>query len=154
MRLASYVTEDRVLVLEKVQDRDALLRALAEAAAAFVPDHDADDLYQSLRTREEQMPTATPEGVAFPHALLGDSTETIVLAAKVSPAVAMGGATQPATDIVFCMIGSAQRPWDHVRLLARLARIARGEGALGRLRKAGTPSELHSALLKEDESHA
>lgn len=154
MRLASYLTADRVFIFEKIADRDALLRALAREAAAFVPSHDSDELYQSLRTREEQMPTSTPEGVAFPHALLADSTETIVLAARVSPPIAMGGPTQPATDIVFCMVGSAQRPWDHVRLLARLARIARGEGALGRLRKAGTPAELHAALMKEDEAHA
>ena len=129
MRLETYVSPARTLVLRDIQDRDALLEALARAGAEAVDGVEVEALFSNLREREESGPTCTPEGVGFPHAMLEQSIETVVIAAKLMPAVAMGSPEQPPVDLVFCMLGGKQKPWEHVRLLARLARIA-GCGAV------------------------
>ena len=152
MRLENYLDPARALVFEGVSDVDDLLSRLAAAASAAGVDESA--LRDALRAREASAPTSTPEGVAFPHALLEGVSETIVVAAKVPGGVVMGKADHPPADVVFCMVGSAESPWDHVRLLARLARIARGEGALDRIRASSTDAELFDALLTEDRAHA
>ncbi|MHC4975952.1 MAG: PTS sugar transporter subunit IIA [Planctomycetota bacterium] len=153
MRLETFISPARTLILENVGDRDALLLALAEAGATTAGEIDSQTLYESLREREESGPTCTPEGVGFPHAMLESDIETVVIAAKLVPPVSMGSAEQPPVDLVFCMLGGKDKPWEHVRLLARLARIARAEGALQRLRGAGDASELYERLIGEDASH-
>jgi nitrogen PTS system EIIA component len=153
MRLESFISPVRTLVLENLADRDALLRALAESGAGATEGVDAEALFASLREREEAGPTCTPEGIGFPHAMLEASIETVVITAKLTPAVAMGSAEQPRVDLVFCMLGGKDKPWEHVRLLARLARIARAEGALQRLRGASDAEDLYARLIAEDESH-
>lgn len=151
MRLEQYLHPDRTLVLEGVSDRDDLLVRLAGAAATAGVD--SVELQASLLDRESRAPTSTPEGVAFPHALLESVEDTVVVAALAPGGVRLGKADHPPSDVIFCMVGSAKAPWDHVRLLARLARIARGPGALERLRQARSGAELYEELVREDRAH-
>ena len=151
MRLEQYLDPERTLVLDDVGGVDELLGRLASAARSAGVD--ASELESSLRDRESRAPTSTPEGVAFPHALLESVDETLVVAAVVKGGVQLGKADHPPSDVIFCMVGSAKSPWDHVRLLARLARIARAEGALERFRSATSGEELYAELVREDRSH-
>ena len=153
MRLEPILDPKSALVIRDPADRDAVLSALAHAAAEQLAGGSAATVLSALIEREEQTHTATAEGVAFPHAMLPNLERTILLVARVTPAVSFGGTDLPAPDLVFCMIGSANKPWVHVRLLARLARVARAAGALERLREAETPEALLEALLEEDRAH-
>jgi len=151
MRLEHFLHPDRTVVLSGVTTPDELLKRLAETASTAGVD--AGEVERALHEREGQAATSTPEGVAFPHALLDGVGETIVVAARAPEGVSMGKGDHPPSDIVFCMVGSAKAPWDHVRLLARLARIARGSGALERIRKATDGRELFDTLVSEDRAH-
>ncbi|MFG0273820.1 MAG: PTS sugar transporter subunit IIA [Phycisphaerales bacterium] len=153
MQLEGYLDQARTLVLSGVADRDELLRRLAEASQPALPGRTVEELVAALQERETSMPTSTPEGVGFPHAMLPGLEETVVTPARLIPGVAMGAPDHPPVDIVFCMFGSSDRAWDHVRLLARLARIARGPGALEHLRGAKTSEAFFTALVEEDRSH-
>ena len=151
MKLETYLDPSRTRVLDGIADADALLTVLAETASGVGIDPAA--LLEALRERERAAPTSTPEGVAFPHALLAGLDGTVVVAVKVNGGVMMGKADHPPSDVVFCMVGSAEKPWDHVRLLARLARLARGPGALDRIRAASNDRELYDTLVSEDRAH-
>lgn len=153
MRLEPILSPDLTFIIEGAADRDAVLMRFAEVAAKRSEVHSAEAIYGALQAREQQTPTATEEGVAFPHAMLGGLEQTLLIVARLKPAVSFGGTDLPAPDLVFCMIGSTEKPWEHVRLLARLARIARGAGGLDRLRKAHTSDELFAALVEEDRAH-
>ncbi|MCZ7597292.1 MAG: PTS sugar transporter subunit IIA [Gammaproteobacteria bacterium] len=54
---------------------------------------------QRLMAREKQMPTSTPEGVAFPHALAAEIDKTHVAAALLKPGVDFGVAHHPRSDL-------------------------------------------------------
>lgn len=155
MKLEPYIDASRVLLLREVGSRDDVLRRLAERAAAGLGGQNAegtgpDELLAALLKREEEMPTTTPEGVAFPHALLPGLSATVLAAAVLKPAVRFGSAAQAPIDVVFAMVGPKETPWEHLRLLARLARISRREGALERLRAASDDADLHARLIEED----
>ncbi len=152
MRLEEHLKPEHMLLLEDVADRDALLEALARKGAEVFPQLSEAQLLTALQEREAQAPTSTPEGVGFPHALLPEVKETAVIVAKLPQGVQLSQ-EHPPVDLVFCMIGAAEAPWRHVRLLARLARLARAEGALDRFRQAATPEALYEALLAEDRAH-
>jgi hypothetical protein len=55
--------------------------------------------------------------------------------------------------LVLAIFGNPDSPWQHVRMLARLARIVAGKGAVGRLAGAGDAAELFERLKAEDASH-
>lgn len=150
MKLAPYISSERVLIVEGVKERDEVLRLLASIAAGSLEGVDEAGLLAALIEREEEIPTSTDEGVAFPHALLPDLSDTVLVAAVLRPGVKFSEGKHPPIDVVFMMVGPKDAPWVHLRLLARLARIARRKGALERLRGAADDAELHALLVEED----
>ena len=113
----------------------------------------APTLEQAFTERLRRGGVATQEGVAFPHAVINGVQRTIVGLAVVPSGVRLDSA-QPPSDLIFAIAGDAARPWEHVRLLARLSRIAVDEGARRRLRECRTDADLLAALLQEDARHA
>ena len=153
MRIEPLLAPERVVMLTDASERDAVLRGLADVAASGLPGRSTDELYEALLEREKRYPTSTPEGVAFPHAMLEGVEETVLVAAGVRPAVDFRPGEHPAVDLAFAMIGSSAEPFQHVQLLARLARVCRGEGALAKFRAASDPEALLGALVDEDRAH-
>jgi len=153
MRLEDYCRDELTLTLEGVGARDDALRRIAEVAAPHIEGVDEEKLFRVLLEREDKTPTSTPEGVAFPHALLPDLEGTIVVVASAKPGVQFGVKGHPESDLIFAMFGPEERPWDHVRLLARIARVVLTPGALERLRSAASPPALYEALIAEDRTH-
>lgn len=153
MQLEPFLNPDAVLVLEQPKDQGDVLRALAARAGALIPEVDPQRLLEGLLDREERFPTSTPESVAFPHVLLPEIQRTILIPAVLKPGVSWGSTGHPRQDVVFGMFGNSERPWEHVRMLARLARVARGVGALERLRACTTAHALFNALVVEDRAH-
>ena len=148
-----YVRPELTFIFAQVQSRDDLFRRLAASVDSMIPTLKGEALVQRLIARETQMPTSTPEGVAFPHALSAEISKTLVAIALARPGVDFGVSHHPASDLIFCMFGPTSDPWDHVRLLARLARIVRSEPARTRLRACGDTTQLFETLLAEDRSH-
>ncbi|MCA9293255.1 MAG: PTS sugar transporter subunit IIA [Phycisphaerales bacterium] len=153
MRLEPLLKPELVLVLEGLSDKESVLHALANAALGSLNGVDQTALERELAERERRYPTSTPDGVAFPHAMLPGIQNTVVVAALLRPGVSFGVESHPAADIVFGTFGCSEKPFGHVRLLARLARIARGPGALDRLRAVGDGAALFKQLVDEDRLH-
>jgi PTS system nitrogen regulatory IIA component len=112
----------------------------------------APTLEQAFTERLRRGGVATPEGVAFPHAVIAGVRRTVV-GLVVIPGGLDLDAAQPPSDLVFTIAGDASRPWEHVRLLARLSRIAVDDAARKRLRESVDDAALLQALLHEDARH-
>lgn len=153
MRLEPYLSPANTLILADQPSRDALLAALAAKAHETLPAIAIDRLARELIDREGRYPTSLPEGLAFPHAILEVIDQTFVIAAAARPPVSFGVKGHPPCDLVFGMFGNASQPWQHVRLMARLARITHGAGALNRLRDAADAAELYALLIAEDRKY-
>lgn len=151
MQLENLLRRDRVLVLDSCADRGELFERLVETVGDVGPGRDA--LVRSLVSREEEGPTSTPEGVAFPHALMVDIEETALVAALVRGGIDFGNREHPLCDVVFCLFGDPSKPWEHVQLLARLARVSHGPGAIERFRACDDAGALYDAVVEEDRSH-
>jgi len=112
----------------------------------------APTLEQAFSERLRRGGVATPEGVGFPHAVIAGVRRTCVGLISLPSGVKLDS-NQPASDLVFAIAGDAARPWEHVRLLARLSRISVDESARRRLRSAPDGTALLTTLLQEDASH-
>jgi len=137
----------------EVHSRDELLGKLADHIATTQSSIEATALEAALTEREEQGPTSTPEGVAFPHAMYDGAAETLVAVAHVPGGVDFGKEGHPPCDIIFVIVGPPDSAWQHVSILARLARICHEPSALRCLRGARDGQSLFHCLREEDARH-
>ena len=153
MRIEPLLSPERVVMLSDLSERDDVLRRLAQVASTGLPGRSDEELFEALHERERRYPTSTPEGIAFPHAMLEGIDATVLVAACVRPAVDFRPNEHPPVDLAFAMIGSSSEPFQHVQLLARLARVCRGQGALEKFRGVTDAAALLEALIEEDRAH-
>ena len=152
MALAPYLFETGVLILDAAPDRNTVLEAAAQAAAGVLGDVDEPTLLAALMARESQAATGTPEGIAFPHAMVPGLPASKVVVIRTCDPIEFG--TGCRCDLVFAMFGDANQPWEHVRLLARLARITNRPETRERLRSAPDAASLLLVLHNEDAANA
>ncbi len=153
MKLEPLIQPELTLVLDGIGSRDELLGKVADHVAATIGQIDPAALESALAARESHMPTSTPEGVAFPHAMYDGAPKTFVATVLLRKGVGFGNDKHPASDVVFVLVGAPESAWQHVSLLARLARICHAPGALKSLRAAADPNDLYDRLLAEDARH-
>ena len=133
-------------------DPDAALAAMARAASRELG-IDVASLHEALRRRERILPTALPEGIAFPHVILPGIRRTLVVPMSTPAGVQMAAGEPPSTLIIGLFAGPGH-PDEHLRLLSRLARIANDPESLRLLRAAPNADELVHAMLELDAQHA
>lgn len=153
MRLEPLLHPDTVIVAAGAHTRDGVLGLIAGVASPRTPGISSKQLLDALIERESKYPTATPEAIAFPHALMPEITSPFIGAVLLREPVRWSEQDYAPQDLVFAIFGSSDTPWEHVRVLARLARIVRGAGALERLRSATDAAGLYQRLIEEDRAH-
>ena len=153
MKLNEFIRPELCWVMEPADSRDGVLRQLTDRIAEAEPAADAELIYASLIEREQKGATSTPEGVAFPHAMIKHAERSFVAAALLKGGVRFGHKAHPPSDVVFVLVGPAEAAWDHVRLLARLARICHTPGTLQALRAAADSEDLYRRVCAEDDRH-
>jgi PTS system nitrogen regulatory IIA component len=153
MKLSEHIRPNLVWVLDTPGSRDALLHDLSGRVSEAVDAIDAEMLYTSLLEREAKGPTATPEGVALPHAMMSGIDENFIAVAMVRGGCEFQSPRVKKIDLVFMLVGPQDKAWQHIRVLARLARICHDPAGLHRLRAAADSEDLFKRLLEEDARH-
>lgn len=150
MHIEPLISPRSTIVLPSPTGRDDVLARAAQAAHARFPAVPEGTLLEALHEREGRFPTSTPEGVAFPHALLPEIDDSHVVTLLLKPGVRWSQPNHPPQDLVFAIFGSSETPWQHVRLLARLARLIKRPGVLQSWRTSPDEPSLYDRLLAED----
>ena len=153
LRLADYLREDLVLWELPSLDKPSFLKALAAEAAARVPAVDEGELLARLLEREEERSTGVGGGLALPHARVSGLERTVLLVGRVRDGLDFGAPDGSPVDLLFVLLSPADARSEHLRLLARVARIFAPEGILEKLRAAPGPKQLFQLLLEEDARH-
>ncbi len=133
-------------------DPDAALAAMARVASPELG-VDVAALHEALRRRERILPTAMPEGIAFPHVILPGIRRTLVVPMS-TPAGVQMAANEPPSTLIIGLFAGPGHPNQHLKLLSRLARIANDPESLRLLRAAPNADELVHAMLELDAQHA
>lgn len=154
MLISSYLRPELALVLTESTDRETLFATLGERVAS-ITDVSGEEVARGLAEREAQCSTVLEQiadlGIALPHAVLPGMSDPLVAAVVAPSGIAFG--TGGEVHLVLAIFGSPETPWQHVRMLARLARIVAGKGAVGRLSAASDGTELLARLQAEDASY-
>ncbi len=154
LRLADYLRDDLVIFDLPQLAKGELMRSLAAEVAARLPNVDEALLLERLNEREEQQSTGIGHGLALPHAMLPGLERTIVVVGRAGSGLDFAALDAQPVDLFFLLLSPPEGTRDHLRVLARLARILDDEATLARLRTAADAAELFALLLAEDARHA
>jgi mannitol/fructose-specific phosphotransferase system IIA component (Ntr-type) len=141
------------LVLQNLQaaSKADLLGRIAQRlhAAGRIPD--ADDLHRRLLQREALMTTGVRSGFAFPHAFDERLVESFLAVALVPQGVDYDSLDGEPVQMIFMLLGPPSHHTLHLRILARVSRIASQPGLLETLRETRDPALVmeHLAACEE-----
>lgn len=129
----------------QARDRESALRGVAERLAASGAGQ-SEELYDALRVREDAHTTALDRGVAAPHATLESVSEPVVMIATTAEPLQFGPAGTMPVRLLFVLLSPSEQAAMHIRLLARIARLARRSGFVDMLADAPSTDELLQRL--------
>ncbi len=142
---ADLVGDGSVLLGLAVPDKDALIAALAAAAA------DATGLPASLigeRVREREMlgTTGFGQGAAIPHARLAGLAGVTAVVARLATGIDYGALDGLPVDVAVLLLSPEGAGADHLKALARISRALRDPPTLAAMRAAPDAAALRLAI--------
>ncbi len=149
MRIVDYVGPERVRLGLSDTDVAGTIRALVDQLARSIELDDADALVQALLAREAAHTTALDRGVAVPHTTLPGLDDSVIAIGVAPDGVPFGPGDAAPVRIVVLLLSPPEATARHIKLLARIARLAR-RGFVDELLSASSPEELVARLERTE----
>lgn len=105
--------------------KDEVLQELVELVAADMAPGTAAPILAAVRDREREMTTGFGEGIAIPHGRTPVVDELGIAAGVTRAPIEYGAVDGEPVRIVFLLVGPETAAGEHVRTLARIARLVR-----------------------------
>ena len=141
------IRPDAVLPSLKAGSKKQVLQALAEKAA-IVTGRDDRTILDLLVQREKLGSTGVGGGVAIPHARLPGIDHIVGMFAHLAHPVDFESLDEQPVDLVFLMLAPEAAGADHLKALARIARVLRDPVVVARLRGSPDNAALYAVLTE------
>ena len=151
MDLSDLVKPDAILSSLKANSKKQALQALAEKAAALTGLEERV-IFETLVQREKLGSTGVGGGIAIPHGKLPRLDRIFGLFARAPKPIDFEALAYPPVDLIFLLRAPAGAGADHLKALARVARLFREPGVAAKLRASADKSALF-AVLTEGTTH-
>jgi PTS system nitrogen regulatory IIA component len=145
--LSDLVRPDAVLPAMKAAGKRQVLQALAERAAA-ITGTDEKTVLEALIQREKLGSTGVGGGIAIPHARLNGIGSIVGMFAHLARPVDFDALDEQPVDLVFLMLAPESAGAEHLKALARIARVLRDPLVIGRLRASFDKTALYAILTE------
>ena len=147
MRVGDFVEPGLIAVDLAATDARGALKALAALLQGDAATRDR--IERSLWEREEAHTTALASGVAVPHATLPGLPRPVLGIGTSATPIPFGAGAVP-VRLIFLLLSPPEQSQLHIKLLARIARVARRPHFVERLVAARSPTELLQVLEAEE----
>ncbi len=151
--LADILSPGAVVLDLKAGSKRQVLRALAERVAAAHGLETAAVL-EALLGREKLGTTGIGDGLAIPHAKLPELSRLVGVFARLETPVSFEALDDEPVDLVFLLLAPTDAAAEHLKALARVARVFRDEALCRALRQAGTAGVAYDLLVGRQEPRA
>ncbi|MBM6594050.1 PTS IIA-like nitrogen regulatory protein PtsN [Microvirga sp. BT291] len=143
--MLDFLDPKAVLPALKVSGKKQALQELASHAAALTG-LDARSIFEALLQRERLGSTGIGDGIAIPHGKLPGLTRIVGLAARLEKPVDFEALDSQPVDILFLLLAPEGAGADHLKALARVARVLREPGLVERVRATRDADALYAVL--------
>jgi PTS system nitrogen regulatory IIA component len=145
MTITDLVAPEAIVPALKVSSKKQALQDLAARAAALTGQNERS-IFEILLQREKLGTTAVGYGVAIPHGKLPKLPRMFGLFARLDRAIDFEALDGQPVDLVFLLLAPEGAGADHLKALARVARLLRDQDTANKLR-AGRDAEALYAVL-------
>jgi PTS system nitrogen regulatory IIA component len=153
MPLSDFLSPTAVVPVLRVTSKKQALQELAERAAeqCGLPER---EIYDTLLQRERLGSTGIGHGIAIPHGKLAKVEKLFGLFARLEKPVDFESLDGEPVDLVFLLIAPESAGADHLKALARVARVLREPSLTQKLRATRDADALYAVLTQAPTSHA
>jgi len=153
MTLTDLIAPDAILPALKVNNKKKAIQELA-ARAAVLTGQSERAVLEILLQREKLGSTAVGNGVAIPHGKLSKLGRLFGLFARLERPVDFEALDGQPVDLVFLLLAPEAAGADHLKALARVARLLRDPEITKKLRESSDADALYAVLAMPPASSA
>jgi len=145
MTITDLVAPEAVLPALKVNSKKQALQELAARAASLTGQNERA-IFEVLLQREKLGTTAVGYGVAIPHGKLPKLEKLFGLFARLERPIDFEAMDGQPVDLIFLLLAPEGAGADHLKALARVARLLREPATVARLRESRDADALYAVL--------
>ena len=145
MNISDLLAPEAVLASLKAQNKKQLLQELAARAHARtgLPEK---QIFETLIERERLGTTGVGSGIAIPHGRMAGATAITGVFAKLESPIAYDAVDGQPVDLIFMLLAPENAGADHLKALARIARLLRDQDVAKKLRASRDAQAIYSVL--------
>ena len=145
MTLTDLVAASAIVPALKVNSKKQAIQELAARAAELTGQNERTIL-EILMQREKLGSTAVGNGVAIPHGKLPKLGRLFGLFARLERPIDFEALDGPPVDLIFLLLAPETAGADHLKALARIARLLRDQDIAKKLRASRDAQAIYSVL--------
>ncbi len=153
MPLADLLAPDAVFPTLRASSKKQALQELAQQASALV-ERDPREIFETLLQRERLGSTGVGNGIAIPHGKLADMDKLVGLFARLEKPIDFEALDGQPVDLVFLLLAPEAAGADHLKALARVARMLRDPDIVEKLRATRDADVMYTLLTATAASDA
>ena len=153
MLLTDLVAPNAIIPALRVNSKKQALQELA-SHAALLTGLDAVGIFETLLQRERLGSTGIGDGIAIPHGKLPKLSKLFGLFARLERPVDFEALDGQPVDLVFLLLAPEAAGADHLKALARVARLLRDADVARKLRDSRDAEALYAVLAMPSASAA
>jgi PTS system nitrogen regulatory IIA component len=153
MPLIDLVGTNAIIPALKVNNKKQVLQELA-ARAAVLSGQNERVIFDILAQREKLGSTAVGNGIAIPHGKMPTLTRLFGLFARLDRPVDFEALDNQPVDLIFLLLAPEGAGADHLKALARIARLLRDPSIAHKLRASHDAESLYAVLAMPSASAA
>jgi len=152
MELTDILSEESVVVCTGLKTKREVLEKLAQQAAE-VTGQAAEPVFEALSDREALGSTGLGNGIAIPHGKFPGLSGVTAVFARLDQPVDFDSVDDQPVDLVMMLLAPLGAGADHLKALARVARILRTDAVVDQLRRTLDPKKIYAVLTQQVASH-
>jgi PTS system nitrogen regulatory IIA component len=153
MLLTDLVAPDAIIPALNVSNKKQILQELAAKAAALSTQSERAIL-EALQQRERLGSTGVGNGIAIPHGKLPNLNKLFGLFVRLEQPIDFDALDGQPVDLIFLLLAPESAGADHLKALARVARLLRNGEITRKLRESRDAEALYAVLAMPSASAA
>lgn len=147
MELADILSGESVLVCTGATTKHDVLAKLSEKVAE-ITGQPASEIFEALNDRESLGSTGLGNGIAVPHGKFAALKGVVAVFMKLDRPVDFDSVDDQPVDLIMMLLAPLGAGADHLKALARVARILRTDSIAEALRRTDDPARLYAILTQ------
>lgn len=132
--------------------REGVLKEFASKVSSEFKTLGEDAILSALLEREDIGSTGIENGIAIPHAKLNGINDTIIAIGRSKKGINFASLDGKPTHLFFVLLAPLMSAGEHMKALARLAKVLASAGLKEKLLGAGNAPEIYDMLIKVDKT--